>query len=134
MALDLDKQYKTDPSLEENGVWEDLGDGAKLLIARVNNPAYVRAYRKVPRGIRRQFEAGNLTTSKDDDIICSVMAETILLDFKSLCVGDKAIKYSPESAKKILLEYPDFRELVWQIANETQRFHADGVEDDAKNS
>ncbi len=134
MTLDLDKQYKTDPSLEEHGVWEDVGGDAKLLVARTNNPAYVRAYRRVPRGIRRQFEAGSLPDDRSDDIICNVMAETILLDFKNLTIGDKPIKYSRENAKKVLVEYPDFRELVWQIANESQRYHSDGIEEDVKNS
>ncbi len=134
MALDLDKQYKTNPELEEHGVWEDVGDGAQLLIARVNNPAYVRAYRRVPRGIRRQFEAGTLPDDRSDDIICNVMAETVLLDFKNLSIKGKAIKYSQDMAKQTLIDYPDFRELVWQIANETQRYHEDGVEEDAKNS
>ncbi len=133
MALDLDKQYKTSPDLEEHGVWEEVGDGAKLLVARTNNPAYVRAYRRIPRGIRRQFEAGTLSESMSDGIICGIMAKTVLLDFKNLAIGGKALKYSEEAAKKILADYPDFRELVWQIANETQRFHEDSVEEDAKN-
>ncbi len=133
MTLDLDKQYKTDPALEEHGVWEDLGEGAKLLVARANNPAYVRAYRRIPRGIRRQFEAGSLPDTQSDNIICDIMSKTLLLDFENLAIGKKALKYSPEEAKKVLLAYPDFRELVWQIANETQRYHEDAVEEDVKN-
>ncbi len=134
MALDLDKQYKTDPELEENGVWEEVGDGARLLIARINNPTYVRAYRQIPRGIRRRFEAGELADDRSDDIICDILSKTVLLNFENLSIGDKPLKYSQEAARKVLKKYPDFRELVWQIANEAQRFHGDSVEEDAKNS
>lgn len=133
MAIDLKKQFGADPKKEEEGVWEDLGDGGSLLIARVSNKRYNRAYQRIPRGIRRQFENGTLPSSKGDDIVCGLLAGTVLLDFKGIADDGVSIDYSKEAAKELLLRYPDFRELVWQIANEARRFFEDSIEEDEKN-
>lgn len=134
MALDLAKQFKTDELKELEGIWEDLGEGAKVLIARIGNKNYTEAYKKVPRGIRRMIERGALRDSKVDDLICELIAATILLDWKEIEFKGKAIKYSPENAKKVLLYLPEFRELIWEIANDFQRFHDEGTDADTKNS
>lgn len=134
MALDLNKHFKTDELKEREGIWEDLGEGAKVLIARIGNKNYTEAYRKVPKGVRRMIERGALMDSKVDDLICELIAATILLDWKEIEMSGKVVKYSPENAKKLLLELPEFREFIWEIANDFQRFHDEGTDADAKNS
>ncbi len=134
MAFDLKKQYETDPEKEIEGVWEPIDETASLLIARVGNDRYNARYRKIPRGIRNQLESGNLSDTMNDSLVCRLLADTILLDWKDIADGGKAIKYSEEAAYNQMLKYPDFRELVWQLGKELARFRKEDTEDIAKNS
>lgn len=126
--------FKIDKEKEIEGVWEDIGNGAKLLIARAGNKAFQKEYSKVPRGIRRMMENGTLDETENDDIICDVLSKTLLLDWKNILDEGKAFKYSQENAKTFLLKYPVFRETVWDMANDFKLFHDASIEDDAKNS
>ena len=134
MSLDLNKHFKTDEKKELDGVWEDMGEGAEVLVARVGNDHYREAYRNIPKGVRRMIERGTLVDEKVDELICDLIASTVLLDWKAFDYPKgKPIKYSFDNAKKVLLELPELRELIWEIANDFKRFHDEGTEADTKN-
>lgn len=133
MPLKLEK-FAVDKKKEVEGVWEDLGDGAGLLIARMGNKRFAEGYAAIPRGTRRMIESDKLSDDAVDDIICKLLAETILLDWKGVEEGGKEVPYSKETAADFLKRYPDFRQMVWTISEEQNRFHQDSIEDDAKNS
>ena len=128
------KDFKTDKVKEKEGVWEDLGDGCSMLIARYGNPAMIRAYRKYPRMIRRRLENGDVADDKSAKIMAGVMADTILLEWKGLKEDGKNVPYNKENCVRILVEYPDVREMVFEIANEAKLYHDDDVGSTAKNS
>ena len=134
MAFDLKKQYGTDPEKELEGVWEPIDDTASLLIARVGNDRYNARYRKIPRGIRNQLEAGNLPDKQNDSLVCRLLADTILLNWKDIADDGKEIAYSEEAAYEQLMKYPDFRELVWQLGRDLARFRTEETGKIAKNS
>lgn len=124
MSLDLNKsQFDVDQNLETQGVWEDIGDGAWLLVARAGNDNWNAEYQRMPRTIRRKIE--NPPKGAEgfrDEKICELMANTILLDWKGLADEGKEIRYSKENAKKLLLKYPEFRDFVFQLSNDSNRF------------
>ena len=124
---------KTDPKKELEGVWEDLGDDAKVLVARVGNSAFQQEYGKLPRGTRRMIENNTLNNDKSEAILSRIMANTILLGWEGIKENDKTIKYSVENATKVLKDIPEFRSIIWELANEFQRFHEESVEADVKN-
>jgi len=132
--MDIDKVFAIDENKELTGVWEDLGDDASILVARVGNKNYVEAYRTIPRGLRRMIENGILSGDKLDQVICDLLATTILLDWKGIEFQGASIKYSHENAMRVLLALPEFREMVWELANEFRRFHNQSIEEDLKNS
>ncbi len=134
MTFDLNTQFAMDETGEVEGIWEDLGDGATILIARAGNPNYIRAYQKISRGIRNQIDNGSLQEERTKVIAAKIIAVHVILDWKGLYNEGKVVKYSPETAEKMLLRYPDFREMVWDLANDFARFRKDALVDDAKNS
>lgn len=133
MAFELNK-LATDRTKETEGVWEDIGGDASLLVARIGNEKYKEGYKRLPKGTRRMIENQTIPDDQADDIICGLFARTILLDWKNLSEGGKDIPYSEENAKQMMLKYPEFRELVSDLANDFQRFHEESVEGDVKNS
>ncbi len=135
MAFDLKTQFETNEQLEIDGVWEDLDDeGAGLLIARVGNKAYLKAYQKVPIGVRRQLDSGSLPEGMGENIVCKLLARTILLDWRNLANDGEEIPYNYENALKMLTSYKDFRDLVWTISTDQSRFREEALEEEAKNS
>lgn len=130
MALELKgSQFDVNQNLETEGVWENLGDGAWLLVARAGNDNFSAEYNKIPRTVRRKIE--NPPKGSEhfrDEKICELMANTILLDWRGLADEGKEVKYSKENAKKLLLKYPEFRDFVFQLSNDPNRFLAEGEE------
>lgn len=135
MSFELSK-FKTDEQKEIEGVWENLTeDGeAAILVARVGNKAFNQAYKKLPKVTQRMIEQGLMLDEDSDKILCSIIGSTILLDWRGLTDEGKLIKYSTENAAKFLLKYKEFRSLVWELAQDFQRFHDEGLKADIKNS
>ena len=131
--MDL-KDFKTDKSKEQEGVWEDLGNECSVLVARYGNSAMIRAYRKYPRMLRQRLESGQADDNNSATILSKVMADTILLDWKGLKEDGKEIAYSKEECVRILTEYPDVRDMIFEISNEAQLYHDKGVMKTIKNS
>jgi len=116
-------KFKTDTSLENNGVWIPAGDGLELKIARMNNPKYVEYIRVKGQHLRAICAATNSTPPEMIPIIRGAVASTILLDWKGLNdEAGKPIEYSPEVASKVFDEYPEFYGLVLKLADEPNNF------------
>ena len=128
------KDFKTDRDKEKDGVWEDLGDGCSVLVARYGNQAMVNAYRKYPRVLRQRLESGQVDDDKSSNIMAKVMADTILLDWKGLKEDGKEVPYSKEECVRVLIEYPDVRLMIFEISNEAQLYHDESVGKTIKNS
>ena len=128
------KDFKTDKDKEKDGIWEDLGDGCSVLVARYGNQAMVKAYRRYPRILRQRLESGQIDDDKSATVMAKVMADTILLDWKGLKEDGKEVVYSKEECTRILVEYPDIRGMIFEISNEAQLYHDESVGKTIKNS
>ena len=133
MPLDLTAEFTRDATAEVEGVWENIGGDAELLIAAWENPAQTKALRAIPRALRRRVEAGRLTPDEDHALMCRIVAETILLGWKNIQFKGKDIKYSREAAEKVLREVPRFYSLVLELAQEEGRFLEAELEKKVKN-
>ncbi|MDH3377783.1 MAG: hypothetical protein OEQ39_12615 [Gammaproteobacteria bacterium] len=115
--------FATDLDLEEKGVWVDIGDGGKLLIARLGNPRYQEAVRRLSKPHKTQIRNKTISEDLSDELLLKAMAESILLDWKGLEDDKgKVIKYSTETAFQLLRDLRDFRNLVVELATEQAAF------------
>lgn len=131
--MDLNK-FKTDSTLEEAGVWVELGDGAKVLVARMYNRRYKQEFQKLMRPYRIQARTETLADETAEDILIKCMASTILLDWQGVFIDDKEIPYSPSNAEKILSEFKDFRNIISEFSQNMELFRANEEREAAKNS
>lgn len=129
-------ELETDLSLEEDGVWVDLGDkdGTQLLIARIGNPKFTRVLRQYLRPYRQLIQRDALAPEKQEAILTEVMSECILLGWKNLMYQGKKVNYSTKRALEMMTDIKDFRELVTEVANNMETFKAESEAEDAKNS
>lgn len=129
--LDIFSQYATDESLENNGTWFEIGSGSSVLVARAGNRKYSKMLSKEVERNRKVLDLNDdAADAKSDEIMVDVMAETILLGWKTK-VGDEEkpvvmfqkaeLPYTVGNAKK-LLAVKDFRKLIAEKAGDTDAF------------
>lgn len=125
--------FGTDKKLEEQGVWHDMGD-SRLLVARFNNKRYTTRLRTLLKPFNALINAGG---AKADEVIEKItvqcMAETILLGWEGALDDGEAIEYSTDNAQAMFKKYPDFKELIADLAMQAQHYRTATLEDIAKN-
>jgi hypothetical protein len=127
--MDLFK-FRSNLDLESEGVWIELGEGARIKVARMNNPRHSAALRRVTKPYRRQIEAGTLNEDISYRLIGEAMAEGILLDWEGLDEQGEPLKYSPKAARDLLVnpQLRDFRAQVESAANDAEQFRLEEIE------
>lgn len=128
--------FKTDATLETEGVWVDIGDGAKLKVARLGNPEHKRIAQRLSRPHRGILEGKNLKAQAEvaERLGIQAAAQAILRDWEGLEEEDgTAIEYSTEKAME-LLAIADFRDLVLEIADSMEAYRAEEIAESEGNS
>ena len=131
--MDLAKKFGTDQKKEIEGSWFDIGQGARLLIARAGNRRYNEYLNKQIKPVRRQVRAGSLEDEAWDAIVDKCIAETILLGWEGIEENGVAVQYSKDAALRFLTNYPDFRNMVLEIAQEIENYRVFDQEEAEKN-
>jgi len=120
--FDVFAQCATDPKAEVNGVWRDIGNGTKLLVARANNRRYSKLLSKL-------FEEHKEALDKEDDaadalsdsIMVQVFAETVLVGWEKLGYKGAELPYNLDNAKMVL-SHADFRVKVGRLSSEIDSY------------
>lgn len=110
--MDLKKAFATNKKKELDGVWVKAEDGAQFLIARYNNTKAEKLTGELMRPHRRRARLGTLPDEIQRDVSFSVLANAVLLDWKGVQVDGKDVSFSPELAKKMFDEIPDFADFI----------------------
>lgn len=119
-------KFRTDGDAELNGVWCDIGSGARLLIARAGNSRHKATLERLYAPYRTLVLANEKVPEEANDRVqCTAAASALLLGWEGLEGDDgQPIPYSVEKATELLLTLPDFRELVSTLALDRERFVA----------
>lgn len=132
MVLDLKSHFGTDPKKEIEGEWIEIAEDASLLIARVGNPNFQKAYAKIPAAIKKLLDDDPGGDGKTNPYLAGVVARTVLLGWKGIADEGEKLNYSEDIAKDFLLKYPDFLNFVVELGNERKRYAAQELEEDTK--
>ncbi len=134
MGLDLDEEFGSNERAEIEGVWISLGEDAGVKVARLGNPEAQKAYRKIPKAIRRQIEEGTMGNKQALQFLSRFMADFILKDWRGLSHKGKPLPaYTPEHGATHMKEFRRFRDRVWDISVDDDLYNVE-LEDDVKNS
>ncbi len=132
--MDVIRRFATDPALEEGGVWFDIGEGARLKIARAGNTRYWSFLRELTRGKEREIKLGVIADEVLTAITNKAMARAVLLDWQGLSENGTPVPYSEAKAEELLATLPDFRRLVLGYAGEVEAYRRAEHEEAEKNS
>ena len=120
--MDPYKLFATDAVLVEEGAWFDIGDGARLKVARAGNRRYLGQLRVLTGGKERRIARGLLSEDEALDIYVAALAGAVLVDWEGLTEHGEALAYTPEKAEALLREIPVFRKLVEDCADDIEGF------------
>jgi len=118
----------TSPSLETDGVWHPVQDGFEIKIARIGNPNYNLAMQALSLTSSGSSFGKDKTTISDDELV-SILASTVVVDWKGLTEQGKEVKYSVKKAKEILLDprYQDLRRWVIRMASDATNYREEAI-------
>lgn len=126
MPLDITKVYQvTDEATA--GKWFDVGNGARLKVAKGGNERHENALKRLRRPYRNMR---NIPDDVIDTITIKAMAEAILIDWEGIEEGGKAVKCTPDKRLEYLTAYPDFKEQVANISMNFKNFTVDDEHDE----
>lgn len=122
--------FATDLDLEENGVWIDLGDGTRIKLARIGNPAYKKHFRQQLKPYRSVAARKNISEKKWAEMSAELLSKTVVLDWEGW-EDDKGkpVKFSQEHAYDMLVGLKDFRKFVEELADEQATFAREADEE-----
>lgn len=106
---------------QESGTWVNYR-GVDLLIARSNNDKFGRAFRRLMKPYKKDFEKDRLDIEVSQKILASALAEGVLLGWKNFVVEGKEVQYSKENAIELLIVDRDCRDFVSDFANDLENF------------
>ena len=124
------QRYRTDPVLEEEGVWIDLGEGIKIRVARTRSKAAKTALMRLHRPYESLRQSGRgLPEALQDKLTKQWVAEAILRDWQGVTdAAGKTLTFSPETALQVFEAFPDFLDEVVFFANQQETFRAEALE------
>jgi hypothetical protein len=143
--MDIFAQFATDPKLELEGKWFEIGAAErtlengepdpesvpKILVARSGNKRHGRIVSKLYEANKSTLELKNdAADAKGEEITIETMAKAILMGWKNLSIkGEKLVDgWDYETAKR-LLAIKDFRNMVNKKADSFEEFKV--VQEDA---
>lgn len=126
-------KFATNHDLEIEGAWVDIGEGAKLLIARIGNDRYAKYLDKAYKPYRKMQRTNSIPEDLARKIFIAALANTVLVGWEGF-VDDNGVEipYTVENAIAKLTEFKDFRELVAEIGSEASTFRDEEIAEEVE--
>ena len=120
--MDIKKLFGTDRKAEEAGVWIDIGQGARVRIARETSPVYRKKLQDTIRPYRGAITAGAMDDQAAHKLFAKAAAGTLLLGWEGIEVDGKPLAYSVDAAEELMAEVPDFYKTIESFAKDAALF------------
>lgn len=125
----IDKEFGTNKEAEVSGVWVEMG-GFSIKVARLSNPKYRNRVKELGAPLRNRSRMTDTDIVRLEEIQRQAVAEHVLLDWKDVEDADGPVEYSAEVGEDYFIRYPDFYNLVVQVAGDMKTFQDDDEADE----
>jgi hypothetical protein len=132
--MDIKKTFGTNRKAEADGVWVDLGDGARIKVARETSVRYRERLRDVLRPHRGAMNVGAINDEQSHKLLAKAAAGTMLLDWEGITSDGKPVPFTVEAAEQLMVDLPDFYNAVANFAKEAALYREVYEADEQKNS
>lgn len=131
--MDIRKQFGTNRKAEEAGVWIDIGQGARVKVARSTSPTYRKKLEDVIRPHRGVINARAMDDKTAHGLFCKAAAGTLLVDWAGIEVDGKAVPFSVADAEQLMIDVPDFYNAIKGFADDAALYREQDEAAEAKN-
>lgn len=120
MGTNLDKFFKANTELENEGVDFDIDDKISFKIRRFgsNNPRIKAALASYYKPYAKQVEMGTLPPEKSLEINIKLFIDCCLVSWTGIEENGSAVEFNRENALKLFKRLPDLFEALWKHAND----------------
>ncbi len=128
MKSNLDAFFKTDQSLESDGIWFSVSDTTRFLVTRFGgyNSHHVKAaMAKHFKPFARQIEAGSFDSAKEKEIMIKVFVNACLKNWEGVEIEGVDCAFSKEKAVELLVALPDLAEALMSHAQDSKNYKED---------
>ena len=128
MKTNLDSLFKTNETIEQEGIWFEVATGVAFLIKRFggyNSPKIKAALTKYYKPYARQIENGTMDQAKEKEIMVKVFVESCVLDWKGIEIDGVATPFSTAECVKLLVALPEMSDLLIQYATDYKNYKDD---------
>jgi hypothetical protein len=122
--MDIGQVFRYGPRAVE-GVWTSYED-AELKIARWNNEAHRNGIQKLYR--KCGGKRSGISEALSERIGIEAMADYILMDWKNVTENGAVLPATRENKIRLLTDYPDFRDDVFQLSRDPDLFYEEEQE------
>lgn len=143
--------FLTDEKAEAEGRWVEFGDGAAMLLARINNEKAQALFEKLMAPYNRPgFRKRNPSKEQMRKVVCEVLAHGCIKDWRGFFFGEKArrivesqvgfavcgedgylLPYTPDLGIAVLGVSKDLTDQVFEAAKNEENFRIEQLEEDA---
>lgn len=120
--MDIRKLFATDRKAEEAGVWVDIGDGARVRVARDTSPRYREKLREALRPYRGAIAANAISDEQSHKLLAKAAAGTLLLGWEGIEIDGKTVPFDVDAAEQLLSDMPDFYRTIEGFAKDAGLF------------
>jgi Asp-tRNA(Asn)/Glu-tRNA(Gln) amidotransferase C subunit len=108
------ERYKTNTSMEEDGVWVDFGDGIKVKVRRLNSKHSQETRRKLEKPYAGQYRTRDMPASLQEELMIKQLSQSIIVDWEGVEDPDTDVilPCTQENVTSIMTRLKDFREDV----------------------
>lgn len=128
MKTNLNKLFKTDESLEKEGVWFDVTKETSFLLRRFggsNSQKLQAAMAKFHKPYSRLIENNSLSEREQVEIFAKVFISTCLVDWKGVEIEGSVVPCTPENALKLFVSLPELFDVLFSYAKGVDSFKED---------
>lgn len=134
--MTLYRDYKTDPEVEQNGVWFPYGEDVKILLARAGgaNKKFQRCGDKAATKYKRELDMNRLPAEEANQAVVEMYADSVVMDWKNVTdENDESLAFNRENVIKVLTDLPDLFRRVQEDAQNMQVYKEYRDGEDSKN-
>lgn len=128
MSTNLDKLFKTEKSLETDGIWFEVSETTGFLLRRfggLNNPKVKELMNRLYKPYARMIENDTLPAEKTLEITAKVFILSAMIDWKGVEIDGKDAPFSTDEAVKLMVRLPELYEALFKYASDYNNFRED---------
>lgn len=129
--MDLQSLY-TDHDKEVAGAWVRLDEDTELKIARLYNERFLQRYNELvkPGEVLANDNTLAISSERADNIMGTLIADSILLDWRGLTQGGEPIEYSKEKVIEIWTDdrCREFRRIVMEASQNLENYRLEEID------